>query len=441
MTVISASIVDKYLKQLKITDINDASIREIVALVNLIEQESSEKFVRMEMGVPGLPPSTIGVEAEIESLRNGVASIYPLITGLPKLQNETSRFIKLFMNIDVAPSGCVPTVGSMEATYSALLVAGNLDKKRDTTLFLDPGFPVQKQQMHVMGCKYVSFDVFDFRGDKLRTKLEDIFSQGNINSIIYSNPNNPAWICLTEEELQIIGELATKYDVIVLEDLAYFGMDFRRDLYSPGRPPYQATVAKYSNNYILFISASKIFSYAGQRIAVMAISNSLFNRAYDDLNTRFGSKSLGHAIIFKVLYAISSGTGHSAQYALAAMFEAANDAKFDFISDIKEYAEKAAVMKKIFVNNGFKIIYEKDGEEPISDGFYFTIGYPGMKGGELLGKLLYYGISAITLKSTGSMREGLRACVSHVRRDQFDDLKKRLEKFHADHKNLYFVTN
>ena len=29
----------------------------------------------------------------------------------------------------------------------------------------------------------------------------------------------PAWICLEESELKIIGELATKYDVIVLEDL------------------------------------------------------------------------------------------------------------------------------------------------------------------------------------------------------------------------------
>ena len=433
MPVIPSIIVDKYLAHLKINDINDASIREIVALVNLIERESSKKFVRMEMGVPGLPASSIGVEAEIESLRNGVASVYPLITGLPELQSETSRFIKLFMDVDIAHSGCVPTVGSMEATFAALLVSGNLDKKKDTTLFLDPGFPVQKQQMQVMGCRFVNFDVFDFRGGKLREKLEEVLSKGNINSIIYSNPNNPAWICLTEDELKTIGELATKYDVIVLEDLAYFAMDFRKDLYSPGRPPYQATVAKYTDNYILFISASKIFSYAGQRIAVMAISDALFNRGYDNLIARFGSQSLGHAVIFKVLYAISSGTGHSAQYALAAMFKAANDGKFNFVAAIKEYAEKAAIMKKLFTDNGFQIIYEKDGAEPISDGFYFTIGYPGMTGGELLGELLYYGISAITLKSTGSVREGLRACVSHVRRDQFDDLKKRLEEFYADH--------
>jgi aspartate/methionine/tyrosine aminotransferase len=416
-------------EQLHITSWDTASIREIVALVNNLEAETGERFVRMEMGVPGLPPAQIGVDAEIEALRNGVASIYPLITGAPKLLNAASRFIKLFMDIDVAPASIVPTVGSMEATYAALLTVGNLMPKRDTTLFLDPGFPVQKQQMQVMGCKYERFDMFDFRGDKLRNKLENILSQGHINAVIYSNPNNPSWICLTEDELQIIGELATKYDVIVLEDLAYFAMDFRKDLYTPGRPPYQATVARYTDNYVLFISASKIFSYAGQRIALMAMSDTVFRREYDNLQTRFGSRSFGHTVIYKILYALTSGTGHSAQIALTAMLEAANNGKFNFVNDIRDYAEKAAVMKQLFTDAGFRIIYEMDGDQPISDGFYFTIGYPGISGGELLNRLLHCGISAITLKGTGSEREGLRACVSHVRRDQFDALAERLKIF------------
>ena len=233
-TPIDQELVSKSLDCLRISDVGNASIREIVGLVNLIEEESPEKFIRMEMGVPGLPPSKIGIEAEIESLKAGVAAIYPNIEGVKSLKQEASRFVKLFMDVDVSPSGCVPTVGSMQATYAALLVASNVDKKKDTVLFVDPGFPVQKQQMMVMGCKYESFDVFNYRGQKLREKLESILSKGHINSIIYSNPNNPSWICFTDDELQIIGELSIKYDVIILEDLAYFAMDFREDLYTPG---------------------------------------------------------------------------------------------------------------------------------------------------------------------------------------------------------------
>ncbi len=431
---VKQEIVKKYIDQLRIKDLGKASIREIVALINFIEEESKVRFIRMEMGVPGLPPAKVGVEAEIRALESGVASVYPMMDGIKPFKTEASRFIKMFMDVDVNAVSCIPTTGSMQGTFAALLVAGNVDKQKDTTLFLDPGFPVQKQQMVVMGHKYQTFDVFDFRGGKLRAKLESYLEKGNINSMVYSNPNNPSWICFTEEELKIIGELATKYDVIVMEDLAYFGMDFRKDLYTPGKPPYQPTVAKYTDNYVLFISASKIFSYAGQRGALMAISNALWDRQYDNLEVRFGSRPFGFTIVMMVLYALSSGITHSVQYALAAMFKAASDGNFNFIEDVKEYGRKAKAMKDLFVENGFSIVYQKDGDEPIADGFYFTIGYPGMTGGELLENLLHYGISAITLKNTGSDKEGLRACVSHVKRDQFEDLENRLKLFRENFK-------
>jgi len=431
-TPVDKKVVDRLVKQLQIESIGNAAIREIVALVNSVEEETGVRYCRMEMGVPGLPPAEVGTKAEIEALKSGVASVYPMMDGHPALKAEASRFIKLFIDVDVSPEGCIPTVGSMEGTYAALFAASNADAKKNTVLFIDPGFPVQKQQMMVMGMPYESFDVFNYRGEKLRAKLESYLSKGNIGAIIYSNPNNPSWICLTEEELQIIGEMSKKYDVIILEDLAYFAMDFRKNLYTPGKPPFQATVAKYTDNYVLFISGSKIFSYAGQRIGVMAISNALFNRKYDNLKKRFQCSSFGKTIVIRILYALSSGTCHSAQYALAAMFKAANDGEFNFVEEIKEYGEKARIMKLLFIANGFKIVYEKDGDEPVADGFYFTITYPGMTGEELLTNLLYYGISAITLKNTGSEREGLRACVSHVGREQFGDLEARLKLFHEN---------
>ena len=431
-TPIDSTIVDRLVKKLQIENLGNASIREIVALVNLVEKETGIRYCRMEMGVPGLPPAEVGTKAEIEALKSGIAAVYPMMDGHPALKAETSRFVKSFINVDVSPEGCIPTVGSMQGTYAALFVASNADQKKNTVLFIDPGFPVQKQQMMVMGMPYESFDVFDFRGEKLREKLESYLSKGNISCIIYSNPNNPSWICLTEEELQIIGEMSKKYDVIIMEDLAYFAMDFRKNLYTPGQPPYQATVAKYTDNYILFISSSKIFSYAGQRIGMMVISDALFHRGYENLKPRFQSNTFGHTIVLRVLYAFSSGTCHSAQYALAAMFKAASDGTYNFVEEVKEYGEKARIMKNLFIENGFKIVYEKDGDEPIADGFYFTIQYPGMTGEELLANILYYGISAISLKNTGSEREGLRACVSHVGRDQFGDLEKRLKIFHEN---------
>ena len=406
-----------------------ATIREVVAISGQLEKATGTEFIHMEMGVPGLRPSQVGVDAEINALQNGVASIYPVINGLNELKEEASRFVKAFVNADIAPEHCVPVTGSMQGTFASFLTCGQCDTAKDTILFIDPGFPVQKQQIVVMGYKFESFDVYDHRGDKLQKKLEDYLSIGNIAAIVYSNPNNPAWFCLTESELEIIGKTATRYDTIVIEDLAYFAMDFRKDLGTPFQPPYQPSVSHYTDYYILQISGSKAFSYAGQRIAITAISDKLYHRAYNGLTKRYGGGTFGTVYIHRVLYALSSGTSHSAQYALAAMFKAASDGDFNFVDEVKEYGRRSKLLKSIFVKHGFRIVYNLDLDEPIADGFYFTIAYPGMTGDELMEELIYYGISAISLSTTGSHQQGLRACTSFIKSNQYELLEERLTLF------------
>ena len=426
--------VQEQVKLMGLSSVGKASIREIKRLVDNIEQATGLKYVRMEMGIPGLPPTQIGVDAEIEALKKGVAAIYPDIDGIKPLKEEISRFVKMFMEIDVNPRGCIPTVGSMQGSFAAFTTITRMYKERDTILFIDPGFPVHKQQCRVQGISVDSFDVYEYRGEKLREKLEKKLAKGNIAGLLYSNPNNPSWICFTDTELRIIGELANKYNVVVMEDLAYFAMDFRQDYSQPGVPPYQPSVAKYTENYILFISSSKAFSYAGQRIGMMVLSDHLFETQADDLCRYYNSNKFGNAMIFGTVYALSSGTSHSAQYALLAILKAANDGEFNFVEVVKDYGEKAKVMKKLFIDNGFHLVYDMDEDKPLADGFYFTIAYPGFSGADLIEELVYYGISAISLAITGSERlEGLRACVSLVHRDQFPDLEYRLKRFREDH--------
>ncbi|NDW11593.1 pyridoxal phosphate-dependent aminotransferase [Bacteroides sp. 214] len=428
-TPISRQLIDKAIEDFHITDFSKATIREVKAIAANAEAASGVEFIKMEMGVPGLPPSSIGVEAEINALKKGIAGLYPDINGLPELKEAASGFVKAFINVELSAEGCVPVTGSMQGTYASFLTCSQCDEKKDTILFIDPGFPVQKQQLVVMGQKYETFDVYEYRGSKLKEKLESYLEKGNISAIIYSNPNNPSWICLNDSELKTIGELATKYDTIILEDLAYFAMDFRHDLSKPGQAPFQPSVAHYTDNYVLLISASKAFSYAGQRIGVACISNKLYHKHYPGFDKRYGGGTFGTVFIHRVLYALSSGTSHSAQYAMAAMLKAANKGEYNFLNDVKIYGERAARLKEIFIRYGFHLVYDKDLDNPVADGFYFTIGYPGMTSGELAKELMYYGVSAISLVTTGSQQQGLRACTSFIKEHQYDQLEERMSIF------------
>lgn len=432
--LINPSIVKQEIKKSQAKSIGLASIRELNRVVNNIEAASNEKYIRMEMGVPGFDHPQIGIDAEINALKKGVGSKYPPFDGIPELKNEISQFVKNFIDVDIKPASCFPTVGSMQGCYMSIMCTTRRIKGKNKVLFLDPGFPVNKRQAAVIGVPYESFDIYEYRGEKLKAKLESFLKKGDIASLMYSNPNNPAWICFTEEELQTIGELATQYDCIVMEDLAYFGMDFRTDYSLPGQPPFIPSVARYTENYILLISSSKAFSMAGQRIGMTAIPDKLFNSKAENLEPYFGSSNFGYAYIFGAMYALSAGVTHSTQWGLAKLLKAVNNRDYNFIDNVKEYGDRACAMKKLFTGNGFDIVYDMDNDEKIGDGFYFTISYPGFNGVELVEELLYYGISAISLTTTGSDRhEGLRACVSQTGKDRFKELEEKLKAFKKDH--------
>ena len=429
-----ASALGKVLERMEIADIAQATIRQSGDIARTLEQESGTEFLHLEMGIPGLPPHEAGVEAECAALRQGVASLYPNMFGIPALKNAASRFVRAFLDVDIAPKGCIPTVGSMQGSFCAFLLSSQLDPQKDTILFIDPGFPVQRSQVSLLNIRSESFDIYEHRAEKLGPKIESYLSTGRIAAIVYSNPNNPAWTNLTDEEYRILARMAEKHDVIIMEDLAYLGMDFRQRFGVPYTEPFVPTVAKYTDRYVLLVSASKIFSYAGQRIAMVCMSPAVADRRYEFFEKFYEMPTFGDAYIYGVLYCASSGTAHSSQYAFAEMMKAAVEGKLDFVDTSKEYGRRAAIAKRMFLENGFHIVYDRDGDQPISDGFFFTVGYRDMKGDELQKELLRYGISTISLPSTGSRQQGVRVCVSMLCDEgSFTRLSDRLETFALDH--------
>lgn len=432
--IFSKDMVADCAAELNIQDLGKAAIADVLGVAVALETKTGIPFIRMDQGIPGLPAAKIGVEAEKRALDEGVAHKYPPAAGLPALKNAASRFVKAYLDVDISPRSCIPGTGSASISFAAFAITTQLAPEKDMILFIDPGFPVQKAQLSILGIRHLSFDVKPYRGAALRGRLEEYLSTGRIAALIYSNPNNPAWISFNEDELRIIGGLADKYGVIVLEDLAYFCMDSREDFGRPFSAPYPPTVARYTDNYILMLSASKMFSYAGQRLGLACISDTLASRRFPALASRYSDSGIfAQTYAGSILYTISAGTAFSTQYAVAAMMDAACDGKYDFVSDNREYARRAERMKAAFVKNGFHIVYDEDCGRPIGDGFFFSVGYGKMTGAALMEELLYYGISSISLSTTGSDYEGVRACVSKMTPEMFPLLEERLGAFNADH--------
>lgn len=434
MKIFSDELVQEAARVNHVADLSHATIGETLLVAQYLEQKTGLPFIRMDQGSPGLPCNTYGIEAEKKALDNGANNQYPAAAGIPELKDAASRFVKAFMDIDVSARACIPTVGSVAGSFGAFIACCQRDEKKNKVLFIDPGFPIQKSQLRILGIGWKSFDIYPYRGEALRAKLLEEVKDGDVAAIIYSNPNNPAWISLEEDELRIIGEIATEHDIIVMEDLAYFAMDSRRDLSRPFQAPYVRTVARYTDNYLLMLSASKIYSYAGGRIALVCISDKLFDRQFPALAKRYNDSGVfGPTFIASIQYMITSGCTASTQYAYAEMLRLSCEGVINFVADTNAYAERARKMKKIFCDNGFTITYPRDVTEEIADGFFFSLSYPGMTGGELVCELISYGVSSINLDTTGSLEHGVRACTSRMRDELYSVLEERMQMFHRDH--------
>ena len=129
-TPIDKQIVDGLIENLGITDFAKATIREVKQVAAKAEQETGVEFIKMEMGIPGLPAAEAGVKAQIKALQDGIAHSYPDIQGYPELKKEASRFVKAFIGVDIAPEGCVPVSGSMQGTFASFLTCSQADKKK-----------------------------------------------------------------------------------------------------------------------------------------------------------------------------------------------------------------------------------------------------------------------------------------------------------------------
>jgi len=417
-------------------ELRRASIRQIGKLVDALERELGRRFVRMELGVPGLPLHPKAIEAERAALgERGVGHVYAPFEGVPALKRAAARFVELFLDLDVPAECCVATVGAMQGCFASILLASRMHPDRQTVLCLEPGFPVNKLQIRMLGLERATVDFYDHRGATLVRAVEERAQRGDLCGILWSSPNNPSWIALDERELEGLAGVCDRHDLLAIEDLAYCGMDVRYDYLTPGRPPYQPTVLRYTDRAVGIISSSKMFGYAGQRVALAILPPGLFERECPALERFYGARRVGHAFLHGGLYPITASVAHAPQYGLLALLEAANDGDRSVFAPAVEYARRARILKRLFLDHGFALVYDNDQGRPLADGFYFTVSYPTFDDGTaLLGELLHYGVSAITLELTGSERkEGLRACVSRTGDAEFPLVHERLACFRRDH--------
>ena len=216
--------------------------------------------INLSQGFPDFDPPKELLKALAKTADNGPHQ-YSVTWGAANFREALAKKHSRFSGLSINPdTDIVVTCGSTEAMMTAMMSAVNPGEK---VIVFSPFYENYAADAILSGAEpiYVSLTppAYTFDADV----LEAAFKQG-AKAIIVCNPSNPSGKVFKLEELQIIADLAEKYDAFVITDEVY-----EHIVYAPYKHIYFAALPRMWDRTITCVSLSKTYSITGWRIGAV----------------------------------------------------------------------------------------------------------------------------------------------------------------------------
>lgn len=225
--------------------------------------------VNLSQGFPDFDPPKEITDRLAEVAAEGPHQ-YALTWGAQNFREALAAKQEHFSGMKVDPDKeIVVTCGSTEAMMAAMMAVTN---PGDKVIIFSPFYENYGADTILSGAEpvYVPLVPPEFGFDA--NVLEDAFKQG-AKAMILCNPSNPCGKVFTREELQIIADLAIKYDTYVITDEVY-----EHIIYAPNQHTYLATLPGMRERTIECSSLSKTYSITGWRLGYVIAPPEVIDR-------------------------------------------------------------------------------------------------------------------------------------------------------------------
>lgn len=242
---------------IRTADFTDSVIRRMTRISN------QYGAINLSQGFPDFEPPIEITKRLAEVAKEGPHQ-YALTWGAQNFREALSDKMEHFSGLRYNPDEeIVVTCGSTEAMMSAMMSVCN---PGDKVVVFSPFYENYGADAILSGAEplYVPLKPpsFDFDYDELEKALK----QKNVKALILCNPSNPCGKVFTRAELEIIADLAVKYDIYVITDEVY-----EHILYKPNKHTYIASLKGMRDRTVICNSLSKTYSITGWRLGyVMA---------------------------------------------------------------------------------------------------------------------------------------------------------------------------
>lgn len=225
--------------------------------------------VNLSQGFPDFAPPK-EITDRLAEVANEDYHQYAVTWGAQNFREAVARKQTRLMGFEIDPNeNIVVTCGSTEAMMAAMLSVTN---PGDKVVVFSPFYENYGADAVLSGAQpiYVPLKppAFAFDADV----LEAAFRQG-AKAIILCNPSNPCGKVFTRAELDVIADLAEKYDAFVITDEVY-----EHIVYEPHKHIYFASLPRMRGRTISCSSLSKTYSITGWRLGYVIASPEIIDR-------------------------------------------------------------------------------------------------------------------------------------------------------------------
>lgn len=226
--------------------------------------------VNLSQGFPDFNPPK-AITDRLAEISGAGPHQYAITWGAQNFREALAEKQRRFMGLPINPdTEVLVTCGSTEAMMCAMMTVCN---PGDKVIIFSPFYENYGADTILTGAVpiYVQLEGPNFTFDP--EKLEDAFRQ-HPKAIVVCNPSNPTGRVFTRAELQIIADLAKKYDAYVIMDEVY-----EHIVYEPYEHVYMASLPGMFERTISCSSLSKTYSITGWRLGYIIAPEEIIETA------------------------------------------------------------------------------------------------------------------------------------------------------------------
>ncbi len=216
-------------------------------------EAAGRSVIHMEIGEPDFVTPQPLIDAGIKALQDGHTHYTPA-TGLSALREKIAGFYRTRYGVGVEPERIVVTPGASSALQ---LVLAALVDNGDRVLLSDPGYPCNRNFVHLLNGEPVAIPVGAASGyQPLPQQVSDSWT-AQARALLVASPSNPTGTLLDEQTLREYHAITDQKGGSLIVDEIYHGLTYE----GPA-----STALAVSDDIFVINSFSKYFGMTGWRL-------------------------------------------------------------------------------------------------------------------------------------------------------------------------------